>query len=139
MVKALLVEDDDLTRRMLAMTLEGFGCTTDLARDGLEGIGVFSKSLRDGEPYDIVFCDIMMPRMDGLKAIEIMRELEQKAGVTDANESHIVMVTAVEDKNSVFTAMFKGRAYAYIVKPVKTEDIEREVAHVAKRKKTHTP
>ena len=138
MVRALLVEDDDLTRRMLAMTLEGVGCTTDLAKDGLEGIGVFSKALRDGEPYDIVFCDIMMPRMDGLKAIEIMRELEQKAGVDAANESHIVMVTAVEDKNSVFTAMFKGRAYAYIVKPVKTEDIEREVAHVAKRKNSHT-
>jgi two-component system chemotaxis response regulator CheY len=134
MVKALLVEDDDLTRKMLAMTLEGFGCVTHLAKDGLDGVGVFSKALRDGEPYDIVFCDIMMPRMDGLKAIEIMRELEQKAGIADADEAHIVMVTAVEDKNSVFTAMFKGRAYSYIIKPVKTTDIEREIAHVTKRK-----
>ena len=135
MIKALLVEDDDLTRRMLAMTLEGLGCTTDLAQDGLEGIGAFSKALQNNAPYDIVFCDIMMPRMDGLKAIEIMRELEQKATVAPDREAHIVMVTAVDDQNSVFSAMFKGGAYTYIVKPVKTEDLEREVAQVTKKKK----
>lgn len=134
MLRALLIEDDDLTRRMLAMAIEGFGCKTDCATDGLEGVGIFSRALQNGEPYDIVFCDIMMPRMDGLKAIEVMRELQQKAGVTPDNEAHIVMVTAVEDQNSVFTAMFKGGAYSYIVKPVKTEDLEREISHLAKRR-----
>lgn len=134
MLKALLVEDDELTRRMLAMTIEGFGCTLDLAADGLEGIGAFSKALRGGHPYDIVFCDIMMPRLDGLKAIEVMRDLEQKAGVPTDTEAHIVMVTAVEDKESVVTAMFKGRAYSYIVKPVKAEDIGREIQHVTRKR-----
>ncbi len=135
MIKALLVEDDDLTRNMLAMTLKGLGCTIDLATDGLEGVGVFSRALQNGEPYDIVFCDIMMPRLDGLKAIEIMRELEHKATVTTEQEAHIVMVTAVDNKDSVFSAMFKGGAYTYIVKPVKAEDLEREVVQVATKKK----
>jgi two-component system chemotaxis response regulator CheY len=134
MIKALLVEDDDLTRRMLAMTLDGLGCVTDLAKDGLDGVGAFSKALQSNAPYDIVFCDIMMPRMDGLKAIEVMRELEHKASIAPEREAHIVMVTAVDDQNSVFAAMFKGGAYTYIVKPVKTEDLEREIAQVTKKK-----
>ena len=134
MIKALLIEDDDLTRNMLAMTLKGLNCATDHAKDGLEGAGTFSRALQGDTPYDIVFCDIMMPRMDGLKAIEVIRELEQKAGIPPEREVHIVMVTAVDDKNSIFTAMFEGRAFTYIVKPVKTEDLEREVTQVTRKK-----
>jgi two-component system, chemotaxis family, chemotaxis protein CheY len=139
MLKALLVEDDDLTRRMLAMAIEGLGCATDLAKDGLEGVGMFSKALLNSEPYGIVFCDIMMPRLDGLRAIEIMRELEHKAGISPEQEAHIVMVTAVDDRNSIQTAMFKGAAYTYMVKPVKTEDIQREISHVQKKRSSGSP
>ena len=101
MIKALLVEDDDLTRNMLAMTLKGLGCAIDLAKDGLEGVGIFSRALQNGSPYDIVFCDIMMPRLDGYQTCSLIKHnkvyksipvimLSSKDGLFDRARGRIV-------------------------------------------------
>jgi len=56
----LLVDDSITVRELLSMTFNNAGYHVEQARDG------HWEKLCDGLPCDIVFCDIEMPRMDGL-------------------------------------------------------------------------
>ncbi len=59
--KVLVVEDSPAVRAMLTTELADAGCEVDEASDGLLGWEQFQK-----KPYDLVICDVEMPRMDGL-------------------------------------------------------------------------
>jgi chemosensory pili system protein ChpA (sensor histidine kinase/response regulator) len=80
----LIVDDSITVRELLSMTFTKAGYRVEQARDGQEAW----DKLRSGLPCDIVFCDIEMPRMDGL---ELLSRLQK-----DENLSHlpIAMLTS---------------------------------------------
>ncbi|KAM3116423.1 response regulator [Phormidesmis sp. 146-33] len=61
----LIVDDSITVRELLSMTFNKVGYRVEQARDGQEAW----EKLRAGLPCDIVFCDIEMPRMDGLELL----------------------------------------------------------------------
>jgi len=61
----LIVDDSITVRELLSMTFNKAGYRVEQARDGQEAW----DKLRSGLPCDIVFCDIEMPRMDGLELL----------------------------------------------------------------------
>ncbi len=66
----LIVDDSITVRELLSMTFNNAGYRTEQARDGQEAW----DKLNDGLPCDIVFCDIEMPRMDGLELLSRIHE-----------------------------------------------------------------
>jgi CheY-like chemotaxis protein len=66
--KALIVEDEAVTRTLLAQLLEGIGCDVDLAVDGEEALAQLTE--RD---YDVVVLDIVLPKMSGIDVMESLR------------------------------------------------------------------
>lgn len=74
MAKILLVDDEQSIRAALRDILEYEGYTIDEARDGDEGL----DALRQND-YDVVLCDIKMPKMDGLELLLKAKELEHHA------------------------------------------------------------
>jgi len=66
--KALVVEDDAMTRTLLAGLLESIDCDVDLAADGEEALVQLQS--RD---YDIVLLDIVLPKMSGIDVMESLR------------------------------------------------------------------
>jgi len=80
----LIVDDSITVRELLSLTFNKAGYRVEQARDGQEAW----DKLRDGFPCDIVFCDIEMPRMDGLELLSRMQK--------DANLSQlpIAMLTS---------------------------------------------
>jgi len=80
----LIVDDSITVRELLSMTFNKVGYRVEQARDGQEAW----EKLRSGLPCDIVFCDIEMPRMDGL---ELLSRIQK-----DGNLSHlpIAMLTS---------------------------------------------
>jgi len=80
----LIVDDSITVRELLSMTFNKAGYRVEQARDGQEAW----EKLRSGLPCDIVFCDIEMPRMDGL---ELLSRLQK-----DTSLSHlpIAMLTS---------------------------------------------
>ena len=66
----LIVDDSITVRELLSMTFVNAGYRVEQARDGQEAW----DKLRDGLPCDLIFCDIEMPRMDGL---ELLSRLQQ--------------------------------------------------------------
>ncbi|WP_421899862.1 response regulator [Maridesulfovibrio sp.] len=120
MMKFLVAEDDFASRNFLQLFLKKFG-EVDVAVNGAEALDVYKFALEEGEPYQYVFMDIMMPEKDGLDAAREIREIEREFKVVPAKESSIIMVTSLSDVKTVFEAYNKSEATDYIVKPLTAE------------------
>ena len=65
MAKILVIDDENSIRNTLQEILEYEKHEVVLAEDGIQGLEIF-----DNDKFDIVLCDIKMPKMDGLEVIE---------------------------------------------------------------------
>ena len=119
--KILVVDDDDLSRSYLSEALQRNGYSVDNASDGQEAV-----SMTDKQCYDMVFLDMRMPMMNGLKVLERVKKTSK--------ETIVVMMTAYGSIESAVEAMQKG-AYDYIIKPFSLENIELLLKRVQERQK----
>ncbi|KAI8924204.1 HSF-type DNA-binding-domain-containing protein, partial [Entophlyctis helioformis] len=72
--RVLIVEDDDICRRLSARLLQVFGCTFDVAVDGLDAVQRMGSG---AAKYDLVLMDIVMPKLDGISATTRIRQFDQ--------------------------------------------------------------
>lgn len=103
MANILIIDDEKAIRKTLSEILSYEGYKIDEAADGEEGIKKFSSTT-----YDVVLCDIKMPKMDGIEFLEKAREINSDVPVIVIS-GHGNIETAVE-------AVKKG-AFDYISKP----------------------
>jgi CheY-like chemotaxis protein len=81
---ALVVENDDDTRTMLAEMLRHAGYDVRTAPDGASGMSEFWRTVSDGRPARLVTMDVAMPGMDGLATAERIRRAEREQGLPRA-------------------------------------------------------
>ena len=126
MLRALIVDDDPVSKRFLAEILAPYAAC-DIANNGREGLDAFGRALADNHPYDFIFLDVMMPGMDGHQALEGMRHLErqQSVGVTDA--AKVIMISASDDSRNIYRAFFQGQAMSFLSKPFSSDSVLNEL------------
>ncbi|GAB7023458.1 response regulator [Salidesulfovibrio brasiliensis] len=125
-MRILVVEDIMINREFLKMLMEQRGeCVC--VESGEEAVTVFAEALKQGNPFDVVFLDIMLPGINGHQVLEKFRELEDKAGVDRGDEAHVIVTTAIDDDASASRAFIHGRAVSYITKPVREDKIDEEL------------
>jgi two-component system, NtrC family, nitrogen regulation response regulator NtrX len=103
MSNILIIDDEKAIRKTLTEILSYEGYKIEEAGDGEEGL----KKFRD-RPFDVVLCDIKMPKLDGIEFLDKVREVNPDVPVIMIS-GHGTIETAVE-------AVKKG-AYDYIAKP----------------------
>ncbi len=103
MSNILIIDDEKAIRKTLSEILSYEGYKMDEAGDGEEGL----KKFRDKD-YDVILCDIKMPKMDGIEFLEKAKEANPDIPIIMIS-GHGTIETAVE-------AVKKG-AYDYISKP----------------------
>jgi chemosensory pili system protein ChpA (sensor histidine kinase/response regulator) len=108
----LIVDDSIVVREMLSMTFSNKGYRVEQARDGQEAW----EKLRDGLPCDLMFCDIEMPRMDGLELLSKVRRDANLKGLP------IAMLTSRGAERHRQMAIQLG-ANAYFTKPYLEETL----------------
>lgn len=106
---ALVVDDIEENRKLLVQMLNYYGIKTYEARDGLEVLDIYKK-----EKIDLIFMDILMPKLDGIETIKRIR--------LDDKKIPIVVVSAnvfSEDRNN---ALDNG-ANDFISKPIEESEL----------------
>ena len=120
-MRTLIVEDDFTSRLLLQTFLSRYG-ECHVAVNGKEAVEIFRMAQQNGNRYDLICMDIMMPEMDGQSAVLAIRALEEGAGIFSSAGAKIIMVTALDDVKNV-VASFKGLCDAYVFKPVDTAQL----------------
>lgn len=115
-MKILLAEDDFITRKFMAGLLSRYG-ECDVTVDGMEAVDAFMMALEEGEPYDLVCLDIMMPVMDGYQALMGIRNLEKERNIAPEDSVKVIMATALNDEKNVKMAFDLG-CTIYSGKPI---------------------
>ena len=103
MAEILIIDDEKAIRKALTEILSAEGYKTDEAGDGEEGLKKFKE-----RTYDVVLCDIKMPKLDGI-------EFLQKAGEANGDVP-VIMISGHGNIETAVDAVKKG-AFDYISKP----------------------
>lgn len=121
-MKILLAEDDFVTRKFMVNFLSKYG-ECDVTVDGMEAVDAFMMALEDGEPYDLVCLEIMMPVMDGYQALVGIRNLEKEREIPSDKAVKVIMTTALNEERNVNMAFELG-CTVYSGKPIDQERFE---------------
>ena len=105
--RILVVEDDVVTRTLLAKILESEGYTPMLAKDGIDALLHMEKS-----DYDLILSDVDMPNLDGFKVLEMKNQMGIKTPV--------IFLTSKSDPEDERRGFELG-AMDYIKKPIQRE------------------
>jgi two-component system, chemotaxis family, chemotaxis protein CheY len=88
-----------------------------VAVNGKEAVEAVRITLDEGEPYDLVCLDIMMPEMDGHQALKEIRAMEESRSVPASDGAKVFMTSALDRVKDVSRA-FHRFCGAYLVKPI---------------------
>lgn len=121
-MRALIVEDDFISRKVLQKFLAPYG-ECDIAITGTEAVDAFTMASGEGKPYDLICLDIMMPEIDGLEVLRTIRGKEKDMGVGGKKEVKIIMTTALDSPKDVIEAYYHGGCTDYLVKPVDSKKL----------------
>ncbi len=103
-MKILIVDDERSIRNSLGEILSDEGYTVETAQDGTTGLQMAERG-----HYDLVFCDIKMPGMDGIEVLEKI--------VAGGLECAVVMISGHGDIDTAVECIKKG-AFDFIQKPL---------------------
>lgn len=117
-MRILIAEDDLVSRKFLSGFLSKYG-ECDIVVDGLEALDAYLMSLKEERPYDLICLDIMMPKVDGVKVLKAIRDMETQKGILPEKRAKIIMTTALAEADFVHNA-FEIGCEAYAAKPIDT-------------------
>ena len=117
----LVVDDERDLLDLIEYNLKKEGFKVLKAENGEEGI----RKAKEHKP-DLILLDIMMPKMDGLEAVEIMRKDD------DLKKTPIIFLTARSDEKTEIDGLNKG-GDDYITKPISTTKLVSRIKAVLRR------
>lgn len=121
-MKILVAEDDEANRKFLSKLLAKFGEVT-VVSDGFQAVKKYMQALDEREPYRLVCLDVMMPRIDGYKALDAIREMESKYALIAGERAKIIMISALDEGG--FDEELAGNQYdCYMSKPIDILEFE---------------
>lgn len=113
-MKALIVDDVEMNRELLAVFLEGKAAVV-FAESGEEALSQVADALKSDAYFDLICMDIFMPGMDGHETLKKIREMEADC---DGVRATVFMVTGSSSPDDMFDALIQGGCDDYLTKPL---------------------
>ncbi|MBQ1547346.1 MAG: response regulator [Lachnospiraceae bacterium] len=123
-VKALIVDDEPMNLVVASSLFSDYEMITETANSGKEAI----KKYRAGD-YDVVFMDHMMPEMDGVEAMKLIKE-----AAVEMNRKAIVIALTANVVSGAREMFVREGFDGFIAKPIYTPDFERVMLQVLPEK-----
>lgn len=124
-VKVVLIDDSNTIRRSGEIFLSQAGCQVVLAEDGFDGL----SKVVDAQP-DIIFVDVMMPRLDGYQTCSLIKSHQQFKKIP------VIMLTS---KDTLFDRA-RGKLVGsdqYLIKPFNKKSLVEAVARYTQQQQEH--
>ncbi len=121
LLRILIVDDVKVNCRVLSAILEPYGAC-DVVYNGRDAVLAFQKAWTQDAPYHAICLDIMMPDIDGMKVLEVLRKMEAAMQVAPSQRVRAIVVSAVDDA----AHRAKARQFecdGYLVKPIFRNDL----------------
>ena len=128
--RVLVVDDMPVNLLVAKGLLEPYGLQVDTADSGHEAI----EKIFDNEKYDLILMDHMMPGMDGIEALIIIRDWEKKQGIAEV--CPIIALTA----NALVgnAEMFHSKGFnGFIAKPIDVIELDKILTRWIRDKQSH--
>jgi two-component system chemotaxis response regulator CheY len=123
--KILVIDDYETIRVILKNTLAELGYkNVHEARNGKEAFEMLTDVATEKEPYEILFLDWNMPKMNGFEFLKLCRQNPRFKNLP------IVMITAESEHNNIIRVMKMG-ATDYIVKPINKKVLKKKIETIA--------
>jgi len=120
-LKVMVIDDSNTIRRSAEIFLGQAGCRVIVAEDGFDALA----KIADNDP-DLVFCDILMPRLDGYQTCALIKK---------SPKFHEIPVIMLSSKDGLFDRA-RGRMVGsdqYLTKPFTKDSLIKAVAQFARR------
>jgi twitching motility two-component system response regulator PilG len=120
-LKVMIIDDSNTIRRSAEIFLKQSGCTVVLAEDGFDALA----KVADTQP-DVVFCDILMPRLDGYQTCAMIKKSPR------FKDTPVVMLSS---KDGLFDRA-RGRMVGsdqYLTKPFTKDSLLKTVSEYARK------
>jgi two-component system, chemotaxis family, chemotaxis protein CheY len=116
----LVVEDDAFMRELFTRVLGELGVLhIETAIDGAEGMGKLSLARN---PFNLIICDLEMPKMNGLQFVKRLRSM----AVPSQAETPVIIVTGHSGEGNVTNALKLG-VQGFLVKPISKAALEKRI------------
>jgi two-component system chemotaxis response regulator CheY len=113
-MKILIAEDNFVARKILCNFLQNLG-TVDVASNGIEALEAIEAAINEGNAYQLICLDILMPEMTGMEVLVAIRNTEETNN--SKIKAKIIMVSSIEDP-SIILKSFIQQCDGYIRKPI---------------------
>ena len=123
-MRLLLAEDEKELSDALVTVLKHNNYSVDAVYNGEDALDYLNA-----DNYDGAILDIMMPKVDGLKTLKVIRGLEKQYATPPEDHLKIIMMTAISDVDYVKEA-FKLGCDAYASKPIDVQKVEEVMKHI---------
>jgi twitching motility two-component system response regulator PilG len=120
-LKVMVIDDSNTIRRSAEIFLGQAGCKVIVAEDGFDALA----KIADNDP-DLIFCDILMPRLDGYQTCALIKK---------SPRFHEIPVIMLSSKDGLFDRA-RGRMVGseqYLTKPFTKDSLLKAVAQCARR------
>ena len=117
----LVVDDNEINKRLLAKVLENENLKVSYASNGEEAV-----SLREVHDFDIIFMDIQMPVMDGVEASKAIRTYEDAQNMAPVPIIALTANTGKDDRDMYLDAGMTD----YMEKPIMIDDVRKRIAQL---------
>jgi len=126
-LRILIIEDEPVNREFLLLALREHGDCRAVGT-GEAGLHEIRQALSGARPFDVVFLDIMLPGIDGLKPLETLRSVEEEFEVAASARAQVIVTTVLDDDRTASRAFIHGQAASYLTKPFRARQITDELS-----------
>ncbi len=119
-VKVLVVDDNHTNRRILEDMLKRWEMKSTSVESGEQALAQLSSAQRAGDPYGLLLTDTHMPKMDGFRLLERIRQKPELSAVI------IMMLTSAGHRGDATRCQELGVA-AYLLKPIRQSELREAI------------
>ena len=121
--RILAVDDNPVNREIIFAYIKAWGCDLKVVSTGEEAFTELTDAATEENPYDVLICDMMMPEMDGVELVRLVKENKSTASTI------IIMVTSCGMRGDAIL-MNKIGIDGYLNKPIKQSDLYNTIVSV---------